>query len=198
MSSPLPLVFVAATVDAGQLPESSAEVVFLGRSNVGKSSLLNALANKKDLAHVSKTPGRTQVLACFRLDPGGGTLVDCPGYGYANAPKGKRDTWVPMIEDYLLRREPLRMVLLLVDGEIGPTASDVNMLGWLRESELPLTVVATKFDRVKPSQRRARQREVAEKCRLPEADVVWVSAIGTNGVDRLRDLVRGWLQDDGR
>jgi GTP-binding protein len=193
MSSPLPMVFVAATVDAGQLPESDAEVVFLGRSNVGKSSLLNALANRKDLAHVSKTPGRTQVLALFRLEPG-----DCPGYGYAKAPKGKRETWLPMIEDYLQRREPLRMVLLLVDGEIGPTASDLNMLGWLRESELPLTVVATKSDRVKPSQRRARQREVAEKCRLAEAEVVWASATESNGVDRLRDLVRGWLQDDGR
>jgi GTP-binding protein len=191
---PLPLVFLAATVDAQQLPPSQGEVVFLGRSNVGKSSLLNALANQKNLARVSNTPGRTQVLACFGLDGAKSTLVDCPGYGFAKAPKATRDAWLPMIEDYLLGREALRMALLLVDGEIGPTAADLDMLAWLRANGLPLTIVATKIDRVRPSKLHARRQEVATKCKLPVADIVWVSNTANQGIDQLRGLVREWLQ----
>ena len=194
MHRPLPLVFLAATVDAQQLPPSQGEVVFLGRSNVGKSSLLNALANQKDLARVSNTPGRTQVLACFGFEGSKTTLVDCPGYGFAKAPKAMRDGWLPMIEDYLRQREALRMVLLLVDGEIGPTNSDLDMLAWLRTSGLPITVVATKLDRVQRSKRHARRMDVATKCALAADDVVWVSNADQQGVDQLRGLVREWLQ----
>lgn len=194
MHRPLPLVFLAATVDAQQLPPSQGEVVFLGRSNVGKSSLLNALANQKDLARVSNTPGRTQVLACFGFEGSKTTLVDCPGYGFAKAPKAMRDGWLPMIEDYLRQREALRMVLLLVDGEIGPTNSDLEMLAWLRQGGLPITVVATKLDRVRPSKRHARRQEVATKCALPPDDVLWVSCTDQQGIDALRGLVRELLQ----
>lgn len=193
MHRPLPLVFLAATVDAQQLPPSQAEVVFLGRSNVGKSSLLNALANQKDLARVSNTPGRTQVLACFGFEGSKATLVDCPGYGFAKAPKALRDGWLPMIEDYLREREALRMVLLLVDGEIGPTNSDLDMLAWLRGNGLPITVVATKLDRVRPSHRHARRQEVATKCELPASEVLWVSCTDQQGIDALRGLVRELL-----
>ncbi len=195
MHRPLPLVFLAATVDVDQLPPSEAEIVFIGRSNVGKSSLLNALANQKNLARVSNTPGRTQVLACFGFEGTKSTLVDCPGYGFAKAPKATREAWMPMIETYLRQREALRMVLLLVDGEIGPTASDLDMLEWLRGNRMPITVVATKFDRVRPGKRHARQAELAGKCQLPAASVVWVSSTDhQDGIDRLRGLVREWLQ----
>lgn len=193
MHRPLPLVFLAATVEAETLPDSRAEIAFLGRSNVGKSSLINALANQKNLARVSNTPGRTQVLASFRLEGTKGTLVDCPGYGFAKAPKATRESWLPMIEHYLREREELTMVLLLVDGEIGPTASDLHMLEWLRSNDLPITVVATKLDRVKSSRRHARQQEVAAKCQLEATDVVWVSSTDQDGIDRLRGLVREWL-----
>lgn len=196
MHRPLPLVFLAATVDAAELPESQAEVVLLGRSNVGKSSLINALANQKNLAKVSNTPGRTQVLACFGLAGGKGTVVDCPGYGYAKAPKAARDSWPAMIEDYLRSREALRMVLLLVDGEIGPTASDLEALAWLRGNRSPLTVVATKIDRVKPSRQLARQRELAAKCEIPHERIVWVSTTAQTGIDQLRRLVLEWLRQD--
>lgn len=194
MHRPLPLVFLAATVDAQQLPPSRGEVVFLGRSNVGKSSLLNALANQKSLARVSNTPGRTQVLACFGLEGAKTTLVDCPGYGFAKAPKATRDAWLPMIEDYLRNREELRMALLLVDGEIGPTAADLEMLAWLRVNDLPVTVIATKLDRVRPSKLHARRQEVATKCELPPTEVLWVSCTDMKGVDRLRALVLEWLE----
>jgi len=124
---PLQLHFLSSATRASQLPDSDAEVAFVGRSNVGKSSLINALANQKQLARVSNTPGRTQLINIFRHD-GGGTLVDLPGYGYAKVPGRVRKDWPEMIEGYLLDREPLEMVFVLVDGEIGPTPLDVQML----------------------------------------------------------------------
>ncbi|HVF14128.1 MAG TPA: ribosome biogenesis GTP-binding protein YihA/YsxC [Acidimicrobiales bacterium] len=192
MSAPLGLRFVMSADDVRQLPDSPAEVAVVGRSNVGKSSVVNALAARHDLARVSKTPGRTRLLNCFELD-GGGTFVDCPGYGYAEASKAARASWRTMIERYLLGREQLAMVIALVDGEIGPTKLDLQLLDWLRSQELPHTVVATKHDKVKSSHRPRRAREVAAACRLLPDDVVWVSAAKGTGIDRLRGLVRLWL-----
>jgi GTP-binding protein len=189
VSAPLELEFVLSADRLDRLPDSPAEVAVVGRSNVGKSSLINALANRTRLAETSKTPGRTRLLNCFVL-PGGSTFVDCPGYGYAAAPKAVRSTWPAMIEGYLLERAPLAMILVLVDGEIGPTKLDLQMLEWLRSHERPHTVVATKHDKVKPSRRDRRKREVADAVGSP---VVWVSAAKGTGVDRLRGLVRGWL-----
>lgn len=194
MSAPLDLRFVLSADGIDRLPPSPAEIAVVGRSNVGKSSLLNALANRKSLAHTSKAPGRTQLLNCFAVgEPGGPTVVDCPGYGYASVSKATRASWRGMIEGYLLGREQLAMVTALVDGEIGPTKLDVQMLGWLREHVVPHTVVATKHDKVRPSQREKRKRELAQACDLDRSDVVWTSAAKGVGIDRLRDLARLWL-----
>ena len=194
MAGPLQLRFVSSADDLGQLPDSRAEVAVVGRSNVGKSSLLNALAGQNHLARVSKTPGRTRLLNLFELegDPGR-TVVDCPGYGYASAPKSMRASWRKTMERYLLEREPLAMIMVLVDGEIGPTALDLQMLEWLRADDRPHTVVATKHDKVKSTARPKRRRELAEKCGVDPAEVVWVSAVKGTGLDRLRELVRAWL-----
>ncbi|MEX2292950.1 MAG: ribosome biogenesis GTP-binding protein YihA/YsxC [Acidimicrobiales bacterium] len=192
MSPPLELRFVTSADHLDRLPESRAEVAVVGRSNVGKSSLINALANRNGLANVSKTPGRTQLLNCFEL-PDGTTVVDCPGYGYAKVSKVQRSSMASMIERYLLGREQLQMVLVLVDGEIGPTPLDRSILEWLREETVPHTVIATKHDKVKTKVRDKRKKELAAACDLEPSDVVWVSAAKNVGIDRLRDLVRVWL-----
>jgi GTP-binding protein len=199
MSAPIDLRFLLSADRADRLPASPAEVAVVGRSNVGKSSLLNALANRTNLAHTSKTPGRTQLLNCYTVgspDPGGAavpTVVDCPGYGYASVSRATRASWQGMIEGYLLGRDALTMVMALVDGEIGPTKLDEQMLGWLRANVLPHTVVATKHDKVRSSQREKRKRALAEGCGLERGDVVWTSASKVVGIDRLRDLTRLWL-----
>lgn len=192
MSAPLRFKFVTSGDDVYRLPETRAEVAFLGRSNVGKSSLLNALANHKRLAHTSKTPGRTQLLNLFELG-NGATAVDLPGYGFAAVPGKTRTGWQQMIQSYLLEREALEMILVLVDGDIGPTKLDVAMLGWLQVQDLPHTVVASKYDKVKPSKRGVRRREVAAGCNVEPDSVVWVSAAKGDGIEKLRGLILGWL-----
>lgn len=192
MSGPLQISFVTSAKDVATLPETPAEVAFVGRSNVGKSSLINALANHKQLARVSNTPGRTQLINLFSL-PGGGAIVDLPGYGYAAVPGRIKQGWQKMIEGYLLKRQSLVNVFVLVDGEIGPTKLDVQMLVWLRENGVPHTVVATKHDKVKSSKRDTRKRDLAAGCMLDTGDIVWVSATKGTGIDSLRSLVVSYL-----
>jgi GTP-binding protein len=203
MTAPLRLTFIQSASRVGELPGSPVEVAFVGRSNVGKSSLINALANQKQLARVSNTPGRTQLINMFSADRANdrdkdsteqttGTVVDLPGYGYAKASKTVRRGWPAMIEGYLLGRENLVMVFVLVDGEIGPTKLDVQMLEWLRYNVVPHTVVATKMDKVKSAKRATRRKDLAAGCLLDLGDIVWVSATKGDGIDTLRSLVRTW------
>jgi GTP-binding protein len=175
------------------LPDNRAEVAVVGRSNVGKSSLLNALAKRNGLAKTSKTPGRTQLLNCFSLGDSDAALIDCPGYGYASVSKTQRAAWGRMIDTYLLEREQLTMIMVLVDGEIGPTKLDIQLLDWIQSEALPHQVIATKHDKVRNSHRDKRKKELAAGVGLLPADVVWVSAAKDVGIDRLRDLVRLWL-----
>ncbi len=194
MPQPLQLRFVKSADRLDALPPSPAEVAVVGRSNVGKSSLLNALARRNKLAHVSKTPGRTQLLNLFEL-PDGTTVVDCPGYGYAAVSKSMRAGWQQMIEGYLTGRQELVMIMVLVDGEVGPTKLDVQLLEWLRAENLPFAVIATKHDKVKSSLREKRKKDVAEGCGLEKNEVIWVSAAKNVGIDRLADQVREWLAE---
>jgi len=206
MSGPIELEFVMSGDHVDRLPSTAAEVAIVGRSNVGKSSLVNAISNRKKIAHVSNTPGRTRLLNLFAVVPKAAakrdrsdgrlpaSIMDLPGYGYAAASKELRASWQQMIEGYLLERDNLEMIIVLVDGEVGPTKLDVQMLDWLRACDLPHTVVATKHDKVKSSKRVKRKRELAAGCMLEEGDIVWVSSAKGVGLDRLRNLITRWLE----
>lgn len=128
------------------------EIAFAGRSNVGKSSAINALLGRKAAARVSKTPGRTQAINLFRIDD---RLVfaDLPGYGFAKVPEAVQDAWKGAIEAYLGEREALRLVVVLVDSRHPPQKLDIALLSGLRDAEIPFLVVATKVDKLKRSQR---------------------------------------------
>ncbi len=191
-TEPLPLHFVMSAQRVTDLPPTKAEIAIVGRSNVGKSSLINSLAARNQLAKVSKTPGRTQLLNLFELGDGT-TIVDLPGYGYAKVPDRLRQSWAAMIEGYLTEREGLRLALVLVDAEVGPTALDLTTLDWLRHIDLDLRVVATKQDKVKSSKRAKRKAELAERCGLDPSDVLWVSAAKDVNIGELRARIREWL-----
>lgn len=192
MAAPLDLRFLLSADDVGGLPASPAEIALAGRSNVGKSSLLNALAGSSKLARTSKTPGRTRLLNCF-VTPHGATVVDLPGYGYAKVSATERAAWRGRMERYLLEREPLVAALLLVDGEVGPTALDQEMLTWLRVHGVDHRIVATKHDKVRSSARERRKRDLAAGCDVEPRAVLWVSAERGTNLGRLRELARELL-----
>lgn len=164
----------------------------MGRSNVGKSSLLNALANQNQLARVSKTPGRTRLINIFLTGPDR-WIVDLPGYGFAAGPREESQAWQAMIEGYLLGRKTLRMVFVLVDAEIGPTKLDHQMIDWLRNTEQPYRIVATKADQVKPSRQLAQRRDISATLGLQTTDIAWVSAQKGTGIQDLRREVAACL-----
>jgi len=133
-------------------PARLPEFAFIGRSNVGKSSLINCLAGRKDLAHVSGKPGRTATINFYDVDDTW-TLVDLPGYGYAKAPKSQRNRFEDFVADYLAQRESLSCVFVLIDMRIEPQRIDLEFLNWLAEQETPFVVIFTKAEKIKAAKR---------------------------------------------
>ena len=168
----------------GSLPE----IAFAGRSNVGKSSLINRLVRRKSLARVSSTPGRTRAVHFFRVNDDF-VLVDLPGYGYAKISKERKAGWLPLIENYLRGSEELRGIVQLLDVRHPPTEDDLRMLDFLAEIGAPTVVAATKIDKLTPAERRVRLDELAKETGLDVEQIIAFSAVTGEGRDDLAEAI---------
>ncbi len=180
-------------VDAAAFPEGTLpEFLLLGRSNVGKSSFVNALAKRKNIAYISQKPGKTQTLNFYKVN-NRLYLVDAPGYGYASAAKTKRRRFGKMLEDYLMNRAALRHVVLLVDARHPPTEDDVLMAEFLTYHHIPFTVVATKADKLSGNRRALVKRTVETSLSKAEADdVMLFSAHDATGRETFLEKLFEW------
>lgn len=187
--------FYRSVHDPSDFPKDGRpEVAFVGRSNVGKSSLMNRLLGRKKLARTSSTPGRTRSVNYFRIDDRF-YFVDLPGYGYARAGKGERQTWAKLTDSYFLRPDFSATVVLLIDGKVGATDLDVQALDYLLHLAIPTLVVATKIDRVKRSKRARQLSKIRERLALPDdALLVPVSARTGEGMSELASEIRHRLE----
>lgn len=181
--------FKAAYGTEAQLPESvRAEVAFAGRSNVGKSSLLNKLMFRKGLAKVSSTPGKTATVNFYDVD--GVDLVDLPGYGYAKVSKSELGRWSSLIEGYFNQDRQFALVVSLVDIRHDPSELDRNMVEFLAEAELPFAVALTKADKLSKQKANAQKQRITRTLDLPEGTpVILTSAESGTGIDDLRRLI---------
>jgi GTP-binding protein len=159
-------------------PESLPEIAFLGRSNVGKSSLLNCLTGKKGLAFTSAKPGCTQLINFFRIN-GELFFVDLPGYGYARVPLDVKARWKSLIESYLLKRNTLTKAVVLLDARRGWMEPDLELKDWLEHQGLPFVVVATKFDKL--NQKEQHRSLVSITKELPGGELIPFSAVTGRG-----------------
>ncbi|AEN99363.1 YihA family ribosome biogenesis GTP-binding protein [Lactobacillus sanfranciscensis] len=183
---------VMSAVDPKQYPKTGyPEIGFLGRSNVGKSSLTNVLINRRDYAHTSGQPGKTQTLNFYEVNYKL-YFVDVPGYGYAKVSKTEREKWASMIETYLTQRDTLRGVISLIDGRHEPTEFDLQMRDWLEYYNIPVLYVATKVDKISKSKFKHQETILRNKLQLkPDEELVMFSAKTKVG----KDQIWNWIEN---
>jgi len=187
-----PCDFMLGGADLVQLPQTTlSEVAFAGRSNVGKSSLLNALTIRKDLARTSNTPGRTQQLNYFNLG-GHLILVDMPGYGYAKVSKKQRKDWDHLIFNYLQGRPNLRCVFILIDSRHGLKDTDLHLMDMLDKAAVPYRLVLTKCDKAKKKELESVQEKIIKELKKHPAafpEIIHTSAVQNDGLEDLRAVI---------
>ncbi len=175
----------------GDLPE----IAFAGRSNVGKSSLVNVLVNRKNLVRTSSTPGRTQLINFFDVN-NQFTLVDLPGYGFAKVPLSVKKEWGPMVEAYFATRDNLRGVVLILDVRRMPGPEDQQMLQWLRAYNVPSVLVVTKCDKVSKNERAKQSAVIARILGVERSELNFFSALTKDGRDAIWEKLEALLFQD--
>ncbi|NIQ88094.1 MAG: YihA family ribosome biogenesis GTP-binding protein [Deltaproteobacteria bacterium] len=188
--------FVCSAVTPEQYPpDDLPEVAFAGRSNVGKSSLINKILNRKKLVRTSKTPGRTQLLNFFEINELW-RFVDLPGYGYAKVPKEVQKRWRPMVENYLTTRVNLRGMVWLLDIRREVSKEDLTLWDWLRTKELTVIVVITKADKLSKNKRNKQAASIAKSLGMKARELIQFSAISGEGKDEIWEALRQLLGVD--
>lgn len=186
----------SASDPRGFLPDDCGEVAFVGRSNSGKSSAINAVTGARKLARVSKTPGRTQLINFFSYGPGR-RLVDLPGYGFARAAPAVRQRWQSLLEAYLARREGLRGIVITIDVRRGIMELDRTMIEWADSLQLPMLLLLTKADKLSRGQGAAARSKVLSAVPAGVVGVTLFSAQTRQGVDDVREQLERWLAPPG-
>jgi GTP-binding protein len=177
--------FLISAVSPEGFPDTNLpEVAFVGRSNVGKSSLINALLNRKALAKVGGTPGKTRTINFFDID-GKVHLVDLPGYGYASVSRDNKKKWADVIENYLSQRSQLKLIMLLIDIRHSPTKDDKMMLQWIKEFDIPYIILATKTDKITKSRIHQHLKVIREDLNLKEEELFSFSSSTKLGVEEV-------------
>jgi GTP-binding protein len=188
--------FIKSSVLLEQCPPADKpEFAFIGRSNVGKSSLINMLTLKKELAKTSAKPGKTQHINHFEID-GRWYLVDLPGYGWSKVSKEKKTAWGKMIEDYLLKRENLACLFVLIDSRLEPQTIDYEFLTWLGENAIPFVLAFTKTDKISRNKVASNMATHLKKLKIEWEDlptIIETSAINLTGRDRLLGFIGNTL-----
>lgn len=185
--------FVVSAVRAHQYPaDALPEVAFAGRSNVGKSSLINCLVQRKKLVRTSRTPGRTQMINFFKIN-NAFYFVDLPGYGFARVPEAVRAQWRPMVESYLSGRPSLRGIVLILDVRRGPTPDDLQLWNWLDMQRIPVLPVLTKADKVSRGKCLGLQRQAAGVLGIAADALLVFSATTRQGRGELLKRLGEWL-----
>jgi GTP-binding protein len=185
--------FIGAAVRPQQYPTVCLpEIAFAGRSNVGKSSLINCLLQRKKLVRTSRTPGRTQTINFFDINAAF-CFVDLPGYGYARVPEAMRASWGPMVETYLKQRKQLRGVVQILDLRHPPTSDDVKLWSWFQMSHIPAIPVLTKADKLKPGQWFKHRQQAALVLGVDPEQCVLFSAVTREGFLQLWERLLGYL-----
>lgn len=181
--------FVTSAVKKDQYPTTGlSEIAFVGRSNVGKSSIINALTNRRKLAKVSQTPGKTRLINFFTINNDEFYLVDLPGYGYAKVSKSEKASWGNIIETYLSGRSELKRVVLLVDSRHKPTADDIQMHEWIKFYGYDEVIIATKSDKLSNNELRKSEKVIRDTLKLTKEDTLYFfSSVNKKGKDELVD-----------
>lgn len=188
--------FIKSATKPGNYPPAELpEIAFAGRSNVGKSSLINVLVNRRSLVRTSSTPGRTQLINFFDIN-GTFNLVDLPGYGYAKVPLSVKKAWGPMMRTYLESRETLKAVVFILDIRREPRVEDIQFLDWLEEFGVPTIPVITKIDKVNRSQREKQIKPIVEATGLPRDAFTLFSALSKDGKDDVWELIEAVLDPE--
>ncbi len=189
-------VFEAAYGTSKQLPkDDNIEFAFAGHSNVGKSSLLNAIFGRKALAKVSSQPGKTATVNFYDID--GVKFVDLPGYGYAKVSLSDKKRWAELVEGYLMSDRDIRLVVQLVDSRHKPTKDDIQMINFMIDNEMPFIIALTKVDKLNKTERREREKAFMEE--IPCSDqitMIWTSTTTGEGISELKEIFEELIKED--
>lgn len=182
--------FIKSATEPSQYPEGKLpEVAFVGRSNVGKSSLINTIIHRKNLARTSSTPGCTRLINFFKVNDQI-SLADLPGYGYAKVPESSRREWGPMVEKYFKQRKSLKCVILIIDVRRSPSEKDIDLIHWLHNYKIIPLIILTKTDKISKSRAKMRQHQIKEILGLTMDPILFSARTGEG-----KDTIWGAIQN---